>query len=152
MLHGQLQLHDLDCEQFCRRIINRKHWDLEPHQHDDLLAYLIAECWEASLKWPHLKPTSRKGRFSDYAYTVLHTRAIDWLRRERGRTVFRYGPRRHPIPELVPLTTLDGTEHRLTVDGTPDSSPDLHRLLRERTSPTPPDHSGKGQSPYGRAA
>lgn len=150
MLNGTLRLHDIrSIEDFCAALIPNSWQDkLEPHDYEDLLAYLIATAWELSL---HHDPT--RTSFSTRAGNTLRRRQHDWLRQRNGRTRWTQPksgsgtPLGHvyerPRPVLVSLDTeLDATLADRTVDGPEDRLSDLHRLLHPRTSPPPqPNHT-----------
>lgn len=133
VLNGRLELWDVrDVEQFCGHLIGNKWADLTPYEKEDLHAYLIATCWELSLRY-------RPGgiSFSTWAGNTLRKRAIDWYRNERGRTRYVFKDRiiERDLPQFVSLDSeLGGSEHRVAVDGTPDRSADLARFLRKGTS------------------
>ena len=68
MLNGRLALHDIDdVEAFSKRIAQRHAPRLSADDYEDLVAYLIATCWELSTRYTG---QSSKG-FSAGAGTIL---------------------------------------------------------------------------------
>jgi hypothetical protein len=138
LLNGVLQLHDgRDAGLLCRRIINCSRFAGQSSDHEELLTYLVEECWALSLRYEPGGST----RFSTYATNTLCKRLIDWPRSRYGRTrwVFRHRvyerprvglvsingdvPNGSPMVETLPGGSLYDGEHRLA---------DEHRLLDER--------------------
>jgi RNA polymerase sigma factor (sigma-70 family) len=81
LLNVVLTLHDIqDVEAFCTRIAEtrRQH---NPHDHEDLTAYLIEECYFLSTRYQPGGIT-----FSTYARTTLTRRITDWLRQRHVDT------------------------------------------------------------------
>ncbi len=143
MLNGILALHDVrDVEAFCATIIHRSRLELDEHQHEDLLAYLVETAWQLSTADPQPWRTS----FSGYATPLLRLRIIDWQRKRHGRTRWQFAgyTRTRTRPTLV---SLDDPQHggleqprtRHALDPADDRSPDLLRVLTQggstRTSP-----------------
>jgi DNA-directed RNA polymerase specialized sigma24 family protein len=113
--------------------LQKSRFSLTPAERDDLLAYLLSTAWELSRRYEPGGIT-----FSTYAGTTLKRRAIDWLRKERGRTTWRFAGGRtyeRERPVFVPLESgLDGTVGSWTGDPAADRSPDLDRVLGTRGS------------------
>lgn len=93
MLNGTLMVHGVNveelatdvCDRWCAR--NRSQGSyIEDSRKDDLKAYLIAECWRISLAYD----PARSQRFRGYAYSLLTFRCTDWLRKDEGRTVWKW--------------------------------------------------------------
>lgn len=146
MLNGKLQLHDVrDVEAFTHRLLPNNP-SLDPHEREDLHAYLIAECWELSLRYQPGGIT-----FSTWARTTLNLRIIDWKRKRYGRTTWAFHDRiiTRPNPRPRSLTELD---QRGTVDAQADRHTDLAGLLRTGNSPPPRQTESLGRRPASRAA
>jgi hypothetical protein len=87
LLHGVLTLHDLrDAEFLCRRIISRSRFTPQSSDHEELLTYLIEECWTLSLRY---EPGGI--RFSTYATNTLRRRVVDWQRQRTAGHAGRSG-------------------------------------------------------------
>lgn len=130
MLSGNLSLHDIrDVEAFCAEIIGR--FNLSHHEREDLLAYLVEECWILSRQ-------HRPGpySFASRASHILRRRVAD-LERQRFRTRWVFADRvyERPRPEFVPLDDRpELADHTQSVDASPYSDAFARRLLRERSS------------------
>lgn len=119
-----------DTEAFATAIIKRARLNLTPHDHEDLLAYLVEETWILSRTY---RPGTKS--FSTLAGERLPLRIIDWQRQRHGRTRWQFShttyERTHPE-----LTTLDHplahTHTTRTLDDPAHRDPDLPRLLRNR--------------------
>lgn len=125
MLTGKLALHDVrDAEAFCARLIPNQWRDqLEPHDEEDLLAYLVETCWELSL-------TYRPGHiaFSTLAGTTLRRRLTDWLRNRSGRTVWKFADYTYER-EAITVLSADTDQGRSLVE--------LRGSVSNRNSDTP---------------
>src|SRR5215207_1858363 len=129
LLGRPLALHDVDdAERLCSHVANRAGLSLRPHQWDELITYLIGECWRLSLRYEPGKGSTTT--FSGWATTNLRFRLNDWLRSPQGGgwgQQYRNGNTR---PELL---SLDGGLDRTLPSGhgNPeiDSSPDLGGVL-----------------------
>jgi hypothetical protein len=74
LLSGKLALHDCeDVEALAQSVISRAALDLRPHQHEDLLAFLLGECWRLSLKYEQGKGSTTS--FVGWATTNLRLRS-----------------------------------------------------------------------------
>jgi DNA-directed RNA polymerase specialized sigma24 family protein len=61
---------------------------LREHEREDALAFLIATIWEVSLSYD----PRRSKCFEHFAYSICRRRAIDWIRKHRGRTRWQWSP------------------------------------------------------------
>jgi DNA-directed RNA polymerase specialized sigma24 family protein len=143
MLNGTLTLHGIrDTEAFCTHILQNAKLQLTEHDRQDLLTYLIEECWILSTRYQPGGIT-----FSTYAGHTLRNRITDWLR--TNKQDHRYPTRYtlHPLDNQLDHThttsPLDHPEHR---------DPDLLRLLRDRHRPGDRPYTNLGQSTTRRAA
>jgi DNA-directed RNA polymerase specialized sigma24 family protein len=105
MLSSTLTLHDVrDVESLCARVVERSGVELRSHERDDLMAYLVSECWVLSRRYE-----AGGIKFSTWATTTLKLRAIDWVRKERGRTRWQFTGRVHERkqPALLSLDNPD---------------------------------------------
>ncbi|MBA2360101.1 MAG: sigma-70 family RNA polymerase sigma factor [Actinobacteria bacterium] len=113
MLASKLVLHDVrDVELYCARILHRANLNLPHHDSEDLLAYLVETCWELSLGY---RPNGQPHRFSSYAAPILSRRIIDWQRKTRGRTTWKFATHTHhrPRPVLVSIDSVTPELDRL---------------------------------------
>lgn len=156
MLNGKLELHGEDVEPFVARrvefILRRHNIELDFYRREDLMAFCMAELWVASRNFD-------EGRFRSYrqfANAVVFNNAIDWLRSNIGRVIWRFSDHIH---ERDPLTEkhsnvrsfdlpLDESESRRLGDtvaasigrGEADRGADvLLGLLHQRSSQLPVD-------------
>jgi hypothetical protein len=127
-------LHDVDdAAGFVAAIVTRSGLTLSFHDREDLEQYLLVECWRLSLVY-----TAGGISFSTYAGNTLRHRCVDWERKRRGRTVWRFRSRVHTrsLPQLVPLDSdRDRVEQALAEgdrDREADRDADYRRLLAER--------------------
>lgn len=124
MLNGTLTLHDIkDVEAFCTTIANTRPHNTEDHE--DLTAYLIAECWILSKRYNHRHQIT----FSTWAGNTLRKRIIDWERQRHERTCWKTGGRTYErtATRLVPLDQL--TDHHTPgMDQTEHREPDNERV------------------------
>jgi hypothetical protein len=130
LLNARFSLHDVDdVERFVSGIIQRSRLQLSYHQTEDLTSFLVASCWELSIRY---EPNGRP--FSSWAGQNLHYRAVDWTRKEFGRTRWQSGESiyERSRPELVSLDTDDpidgGVGSALSAGGVDDGT---HRLADE---------------------
>src|SRR5215218_119677 len=101
-LGARFPLHDIeDVERFCAALLERDRCRLEHYEREDLLVYLVEECWRFSLKF---RPG--RGRFSVWVYGSLRRRVVDWERQRYGRTVWKFKDRVYERPR-VELVSLD---------------------------------------------
>jgi RNA polymerase sigma factor (sigma-70 family) len=103
-------LHDCDdlealAERALRAQLRSMRAHLGAHDFEDAVAYLVAVCWEASLKFDH----ERSASFEKYAYALARRRTIDWLRKHRGRSrwVFKDHTYERERPQVFSLTDRD---------------------------------------------
>jgi DNA-directed RNA polymerase specialized sigma24 family protein len=128
---ARLQLHDIkDVFAYCATIIHRCRPHLQPQDHQDLHAYLIATCWELSRDFSPGHIT-----FSTWAGNTLRQRLVDWERQQHGRTTWQFKDRTYhrPQPTLIPYNpdTLAGHPH-WTSNLAPDSHQDHRRIQTDR--------------------
>ena len=167
MLNGKLALHDIhDVEAFCTTIAKGRNRQHNHHEQEDLIAWLIEECWILSTRYQPGGIT-----FSTWARTTLQKRVHDHIRQRDGRTTWKFKNHTHTRtrPHLVSLdnpTWMDGRDEEArttigldyysraglghSVTGQPldpeiHRSPDLMRLLRtrDRTRPRPDNTMGQ---------
>jgi hypothetical protein len=87
MLNGQLLLHGADIEAISRKVVKRSGLHLSFHKEEEYVAELIAHAWELSLGHDErLHP----GKFARGLGRILPLRLIDIVRREEGRTRWRF--------------------------------------------------------------
>jgi hypothetical protein len=148
LLNGVLQLHDVqNVENFCRRAIQAEMRrlrmpGLNPTDHDEALAYVIAECWILSERYnPALTPS-----FSTYAYPKCRLRFINWLHTKLGRN-----PNRKP-PHYLEDLRADQLVTARNDDPPGDRDADLVRLLRTGSRANADTIDELGESPTPRAA
>jgi hypothetical protein len=110
LLRSPLRLFDIqDVEGMAASIAWATCPDLQFHEREDLVAWLVSECWLLSQRYE----PDRGINFSTFAGTTLRRRVVDWKRQGRdGRTVWQFKDRTYvrPLPQLVPLDDagLDG--------------------------------------------
>ena len=93
MLNGTLSLHDVrDVEAFCAKVVHRSGLRLDTDQQNNLLAYLIGECWLLSERYD--PGNGHTTSFAGWAAHDLRRRVIDWARAEYGRSPTWYRPKR----------------------------------------------------------
>jgi DNA-directed RNA polymerase specialized sigma24 family protein len=128
LLSRPLLLYDVrDVEALCTSIVQRSRLSLDHHDREDLTAYLIATCWELSLRYEPGRTS-----FSTWATTTLRLRVIDWNRARNGRTRWQFSGHTYERerPRLVPLDAeLVDTLPTGTGDPALDSDPDLGGIL-----------------------
>lgn len=174
MLNSVLSLHDVaNVEAFCHRAIRTQmrrlrmpSSSLTPTEHEEALAYVVAECWILAERYdPALTPS-----FSTYAYHKCQLRFVNWLHTKLGRN-----PERQPPVSLeayVERVSGRDTETGATInngDWLTDSaahvlvdpraddpadcrSADLVRLLRSRGSASADEIDKLGEAAEVRAA
>jgi hypothetical protein len=118
LLSGKYSLLGIeDVEAFAARIVDRRRLDwLLPHERDDLVVWLVEECWRLSLRFsPQGYP------FSQWVRPTLERRVVDWLRSPAnrrlgsGRTRWKFGDSEYerPLTEVVSLDADDSERDRL---------------------------------------
>lgn len=162
MLQGHLALHDVtDVEKLAARALTdalrTMRATLNPTDHEDALAYLIATAWELSLRYD----PNRGWSFSKLAYRTLRLRVPDWYRQRFTDTRDRRQDKTTPPPPRPTTISLDTTPsntgdtepnrldhaHRaLMVDDHTDRDTDLRRALHHRHRQHTRDHH-KGDHP-----
>jgi hypothetical protein len=150
VLNGKLILHGEDVEALCGKVVTLSRLELTYHEREDLLAYLIEECWELSLRY-------RPGGigFGAYANTTLKKRAIGWdqrIRRRRLKWQFKDRTYQRPSVDVVSLDQLDATQREVVMDNPSDSDADLLRILRKGGRARTGDTNGPGKKASGLAA
>jgi hypothetical protein len=111
--------------------------NLRWHQREDLHAFLLAECWELHGRWNRATTPS----FYKYARYILKLRLVDHVRKERGRTKWRWANARYSRerPRVLSLdAALDGSGSTLgelvpdwESDPATNSGTDGERLLED---------------------
>ena len=118
LLGGVLRLHNVtDVERLCAAVLERQKASIPASEHADVLAYLIACCWELSLRYDPAK--DKKPNFAAYASFVLARRLVDWRRARYGRTRFQYADRTIEHERRPAALSLDAP---IGDDGTADGS------------------------------
>lgn len=162
LLNGRLELHGADAEGLARKALDDalrgRSIRLRPHEHEDAVAFLVAECWRLSLDYDPARTPS----FSTYAYRRLRLLVWEWHRREYARTKWKFGDGRiheRPRPDLLSLDADDAGRGRLdtalgtrTGDPQNDRDPDLSRLLTGGSRQVARDHELLGFEAPERAA
>ena len=130
----RLTLDDVDdASGFVAAIVTRSGLALSFHDREDLEQYLLVECWRLSLVY-----TAGGISFSTYAGNTLRHRCVDWERKRRGRTVWRFRDRVHTrsLPQLVPLDSDRDRLEQALAEGAGDRAADRDEagggLLAER--------------------
>ena len=133
MLSGRLTLHDVrDVEALCGRVISRSGIELDHHDREELLAFLVEHAWFISR---HFVPNGI--RFTTFATTQMQKQIHEWKRRRHGRTRWKSGDRIYErrIPAFVSMDAdRSGLEQALggvEVDGTEPGAEDLARMLAD---------------------
>jgi hypothetical protein len=155
LLNSRLQLHDVDdAEAFAARIAGRYATDLNQHDLEELIVYLVEVAWELSLKYT---PGQSANGFSAGAGTILQRRIIDWRRSKFGRTRYQFSDRTYEReqPRITYFDELDTNardrlESSLTT-GTSDSETNWDALsgglLAERDRTRAADLARLGRCP-----
>jgi DNA-directed RNA polymerase specialized sigma24 family protein len=137
LLSGRWQLEDVgDVEALVATLARDVAADLQWHEREDLVAYLLGLVWERHEKWDREKTPS----FRQFATYLLRLRIVDHCRQQRGRTrwTFSSGYTYERVrPELVSLEfpvgdgelELGEVVAARTGDPQTDCDPDLSRLL-----------------------
>jgi hypothetical protein len=89
-------------------ILKRSKYEIPSNDYEDLLTYLVEECWTLSLRH---EPGGTIA-FSTYATNTLSKRLIDWRRQRHGRTrwVFKHRVYERAKVELVSIDADDSSE------------------------------------------
>jgi DNA-directed RNA polymerase specialized sigma24 family protein len=150
LLSRPLPLFDVrDVEALCTGIVQRSRLTLDHHDREDLTAYLIATCWELSLRY---EPGQTS--FSTWATTTLKLRVIDWNRKRNGRTRWQFSGHTYERerPRLVPLDAeLVDTLPARAGDPALDSETALGGILDAGDSQEARDYLALGLEPPRRA-
>jgi hypothetical protein len=107
-------LHDIaDVESFCTGIATRSRLELSYHDREELTAFLIAECWQLSLRYEAGRGSTTS--FIGWATTNLRLRCVDWQRKRFGRTRWTFSGHvyERPRPQLLSLDELDPGHDRM---------------------------------------
>jgi DNA-directed RNA polymerase specialized sigma24 family protein len=79
-------------EPFVVRVVERtlrsRNIVLSIHRREDLTAYVLSELWVASSKFD----AGRYKSFRQFADAVAQRRVVDWIRADRGRSRWSFGP------------------------------------------------------------
>lgn len=140
MLTGKLALHDVrDAEALAASVVATSGLPLSFHDHEDLVAYLVATAWELSTRY---EPGPRS--FSAWCTATLKLRTIDWYRSRRGRTVWKfagttYERERPDIVSLDELNPVGSTLSRSSGDSETNCSASLGGLVGQGSSQTDRD-------------
>lgn len=128
--------------------------DLGRDERDDLVAYLFGVSWQLADQYD-----AKRASFSTLLFATAQLRAIDWYRKERGRTVWRFSGYVHerPRPAFVSLDAPDGdrlgeTVAALSGDSTAGGLEDDRRLFGDRDRTRAADDALLGLGPRRRAA
>lgn len=167
MLNGRLELHGVDAETLCERVL--ANWlrkigtTLNHEDHEDALAFLVSKAWELA---EFTFQPARGTRFDSYAYGILSYRCTDWLRLDEGRLRWRFSTHEY-VREKPVVLSLDGPAHRSDngdsvrlgeLVSVPDSGDEtdrdtlLRRLERERDRERTRDLNVLRERLYQRAA
>jgi hypothetical protein len=113
LLNGRFSLLDIDdVEALCQDIANRSGLELQYHQRESLLTYLIEECWRLSGRYEEGRGSTTS--FAGWATTNLRLRVTDWARIEFGRTTWAFKDRTYERPRpVVHSLDVDGAERDL---------------------------------------
>ena len=121
--------------------------ELRWHEREDLHAYLLGECWALHDKWDR----SATASFSMYARYLLKLRLVDYVRKERGRTRWRWsgGSYERERPRVLSLDAPAGADgstlRELVADGSGDPATDsgsaFARLLEDGDRERDRDHA-----------
>jgi DNA-directed RNA polymerase specialized sigma24 family protein len=157
LLSERWSLFDLDdVEGFCVRVVQSSKLRLQPHEdYEDLLAHCISVCWEVSLRYD-----ASRGSFSTFAWRPTYFAAVNWLRKRKGRTVWKFSDGRIHECALPKLLSLDDTDHGQLVEAESARNGDraagrdesLTWLFDERDSCAARDYELLGLEPPARAA
>jgi DNA-directed RNA polymerase specialized sigma24 family protein len=156
VLNGTLSLQGIDdVEPFAVAIVQRSRIELNHHDREDLITYLVETCWELSLRY---EPGGIS--FSTWAGATLRNRIVDWQRKRYGRTRYVFSDRvfERKLPELVSLDadgpsgdSLGDTLGTRAGDPAADRGADLARLLGAGSSTRTRDYEALGLKPPRRA-
>jgi DNA-directed RNA polymerase specialized sigma24 family protein len=108
LLNARWQLLDVDdVEALLARAISRSRvvGRLRPHEREDLLAELLVVAWRLADRFD-----PARGKFATALYAASQRRCVNWVRRERGRTVWKFGDGttyERTLPQLVALDERD---------------------------------------------
>jgi hypothetical protein len=125
MLSRRYELHDVDdVEALCEHVANlwarRTQTRLSPADHEDLVAFLIAEAWRLGERF---RPTAATAKFRSYAMSLLPYRATDWLRQSpsgsgRTRWTFATNSYERPVVHTLSLDAPLADDHEGTLRDT----------------------------------
>lgn len=123
LLNGIMKLGDMtDVEEFChiqaRTYLRSHNIYIQPHEYEDLIAYLISMVWELyDRKW------NRKDSFTGYASYITPKRVTDYFRQRWGRN------REKLAFESTPLSQLANVESTSSEYDQADSRAALRGIL-----------------------
>jgi DNA-directed RNA polymerase specialized sigma24 family protein len=150
LLSRPLPLFDVrDVEALCTSIVQRNRLSLDHRDREDLIAYLIATCWELSLRYEPGRTS-----FSTWAGNTLRLRVFDWNRARNGRTRWQFSGHvyERERPRLVPLDAeLVDTLPAGAGEPALDSDPDLGGIFDPGGSQEARDYLVLGLDPPRRA-
>jgi hypothetical protein len=93
-----------DVEALCWSIVKRYRLELNHHEREDLVTYLIETCWSLSVRYEPGGIT-----FCTYATNNLKLRVVDWERQRFGRRTWKFKNAVYERPQ-VELVSLDADE------------------------------------------
>jgi DNA-directed RNA polymerase specialized sigma24 family protein len=101
-------LHNIDdLEAYCSTIIRKSQLGLQPHDdYEDLLAHCLSVAYEISLRYD-----ASRGKFSTFAYLPVYRAAVNWVRKRKGRTIWRFSGGRVHERKPPQLLSLDDDTH-----------------------------------------
>lgn len=154
LLNGVWQLHDVDdVEALLRAALSACEFaaGLRPHERDDCVAYLLEVAWESAEQF---RPDVGRVSFSTLLTRRARQRAVDWFRRERGRTAWKFAGRVHErrLPQFVGFDGLDEAHPALASNPEASGDSDWRGLLDERGRRRARDYDLLGLEPPPRVA
>lgn len=154
MLNGKLELWDVrDTEALCGRVIQMSGLELDHHEREELLAYLVALAWELSLEY---EPGIIRRGFSLWVTTTLRRRVTDWHRQRNGRTKWQFANGRTHERQLPKFQSIDDRPELLDTYGPLEAGPDrlssAGRLFGTGDSEDPRGDNGMGEDAVRTAA
>jgi hypothetical protein len=148
-----LRLHDVDdAERFVSGIVSQRGLELSFHEREDLVEWLLVECWKLSLVY---EEGIIKLGFRKYAAVTLKKRIIDWQRQRLGRTRWVFKDKIYERPPTI-LVSLDAGLGELESQGASDPADGcdlvLPGLFDDGDQQRARDHETLGLRPPRRAA
>jgi hypothetical protein len=141
-------------EALCGSVIHKSGLELSHHDEQDLLAYLLAECWRLSLRYEPARGSTRS--FAGWATTNLRLAVIEWQRKRFGRKTWKFKSHTYTRerPHLVPLDDagLETVESERAGDPAEGCGPPLDGLYADGDRERARDYFHLGLEPPERAA